>query len=150
MRLEDDFEDKMTEALVDATAEKLMSDIIPRMIQQSHDVLEAYGSRNDYNVQPVIDSLQEPELEKRDGGLTVTWGWEHEAAPYFEWGTSAHTVEGNPILSWVWEDPPDWVKEQFEREGSGYRVFFTETEPSGIPEARFARAALDFLREEAR
>jgi hypothetical protein len=50
----------------------------------------------------------------------------------------------------VWEDPPQWVREEFEPEGDGWRVFLPETTPSGLPEARFIRDTLNWLHAEFR
>jgi hypothetical protein len=152
MKITGDFQGNLSEALVDAAIEELMADGGPveQSIEQSHEILRQYGQRNDYSVDSIIESLQEPEVERTANGFRIRWGWAAEHAPYFEWGTSDHVVEGDPILSFVWDsaDAPAWVAEEFEAEGDGYRVFFPQTEPSGLPEARFARSVLDYLRAE--
>jgi len=125
---------------------------IQNAIEAAHERLREYAQEFNYRIESVIASLQGPEIiEQSERHFRVRFGWDHEAAPYLEWGTSDHTIEGNPILSFIWEDrhnPPDWVAEQYEREGGGYRVFLPEVEVAGVRETRFARHALDWLRRE--
>ena len=150
MKIQGDFEGDLEAAALDAAAVELLGSdgALTNAIEQAHSVLRGYGSQYDYDVEPIIESLQEPELVETSSGIRIQWGWEHEAAPYFEWGVSEHTIDGDPILSFVWEDPPAWVEEEFEPEGDGYRVFFGSVDHPGLPEARFARSVLDFLRQE--
>jgi hypothetical protein len=70
----------------------------------------------------------------------------------WEFGTSDHTVSGDP-LSFVWEDPPQWVREEFDqargsggRFRSGWRVFLPETDVSGLEESRAIRDSLNGFR----
>jgi hypothetical protein len=149
--LDSDFESKLQEALLDGAEHEFVGkqgNLVHQAIQQAHEILREYGSRYDYSIEPIIESLGQVDIERTDNRLRIRVGWDYPAAPFFELGTSDHTVEGNPILSFVWEDPPAWVREQFDREGDGWRVFFHETEPSGIPESRFVRDALNWLRRE--
>ena len=92
----------------------------------------------------------------RPGTGEVRWGWSHEAAEFFEYGTSAHTIDGDPVLSFVWEDPPAEIREQFSqardaqgRFTGGVRVFFSSVHVSGIEETRYARHGLEWLAREA-
>lgn len=149
--LDSDFEENLQEAVLDSAQHELVGkqdNLVHQMLQRAHEILQEYGSRNEYDVDPIIESLGRVDVKRTDNRLRIRVGWDHPAAPFFEFGTSDHTVEGNPILSFVWEDPPAWVREQFDREGNGWRVFFAETEPSGIPESRFVRDALNWLRRE--
>jgi len=107
-------------------------------IQTSHARLR----ESEYDVESIIESLQTPQVERNPESVTITYGWSHPAASFFEYGTSDHTVNGNPVLSFVWEDPPDAVREQFEREGDGWRVFYNSVRVDGIDQTRFARAGL--------
>lgn len=150
MRLDGDFEDALAAAVL-GDVEPAFIDRVESAVQRSHDILEEAAREHDYRVDGVIESLGGPEIERTDRGLRARWGWDHEAAPYFEFGTSDHTVEGDPVLSFVWEerhDPPDWVRVEFDREGDGYRVFLHEVEVSGVAETRFIRDALAWLRRE--
>lgn len=158
MRLDNSFEDKLQEALLEELEQKLIGEsgnLIHQFVQQAHDVLREYGNTHDYDVEPIIESLGQPQVERSDNSITITIGWDHPAAPHFEFGTSDHTVEGDPVLSFVWSDPPSWVRKEFNqaRGGggqfeSGWRVFFAEVDVQGLPESRFVRRALDWLRRE--
>ena len=152
--LDSSFEDDLAEAVLDDAAANLLAGdgAIMAAIEAAHERLREYAREFEYRIESVIDSLQGPEVvEQSDRHFRVRWGWVHEAAPYLEWGTSDHTIEGNPILSFIWEDrhnPPAWVAEEYEREGGGYRVFLPEVEVAGVRETRFARHALEWLRRE--
>lgn len=156
--LESGFERSLKEALLDDVERQLTGtrgNLIFETIQRSHEILEQYGQEHDYDVQGVIESLQQPEVVRSGSTVSVRWGWDHPAAPFFQLGTSDHTIQGNPVLSFVWEDPPQWVRKEFEqaRGGggqfeSGWRVFFAEVDVQGLPASRFVREALRWLRRE--
>lgn len=139
-----DFEDQLREDILDQLEDELPEQL-EDVIERSHERLRDFGSQYDYSVEPIIESLQEPEIRRERDRIIVEWGWTHEAAPYFEFGTSDHTIDGNDVLSFVWEDPPEWVTQEFKQEGDGYRVFFRSVEVSGVKETRFVRAGLQWL-----
>lgn len=149
--LERDFEDKLASAILDEVEARFHDPDGPvhQAVDHSHEVLREYGSRHDYNVEPIIDAHHHPTIERGDRYVRATWGWDHEAAPYFEYGTSDHVVDGNPVLVFIWEDAPQSVHEMFpdtERVDGDPKVFLPQTEPSGIPESRFIREGIRFLR----
>lgn len=152
--LESDFEERLQEAVLDQAEHELVGkpdNVIAQAISRVHGRLDRYAREFGYNIESLKQSLQPVEVQRSDGQLTIRFGWDHEAFPYIEFGTSDHTIEGNPILSFVWEDrhnPPDWVAEEFEREGDGYRVFLPEVEVAGVQETRAVRDALNWLRGE--
>mgnify|MGYP006282830555 CR=1 FL=1 len=146
--LESGFEDKLRAAILDDVEQQLREEYLPQAIAQSHERLRSFSDQ--YDVEPIIDSLQEPIVERRGDRVVATWGWEHPAAPFFEFGTSDHTIDGDPVLSFVWADPPDWVRDEFEREGDGWRVFFASVEVDGIEQTRFVRAGIQWLTEQLR
>jgi hypothetical protein len=74
-----------------------------------------------------------------------------DPAYLFETGTADHEIEATnaDVLSFVWErrhDPPQWVRDEYEREGDGWRVFLPEVEVTGLPEGRFIRDSLNAFR----
>jgi hypothetical protein len=148
LELDRDFEAKAREAMLDDVEATLVGEADPLVfdaIQQSHEALRDFSDQYP-GVESVIESLGQPEVERDGDSVTVRWGWDHPAAPFFEFGTSEHTIDGDPVLSFVWEDPPQWVREEFGREGDGWRVFFGSVEVSGIDETRFTRIGLRWLR----
>jgi hypothetical protein len=152
MELDSSFEADLQEALLDDAEQKLVGErnnVVFQAIERVHERLREYAREFDYRVESVIDSLAPVDVQRSNGQLTIRFGWQHEAFPYFEYGTSEHTIEGDPVLSFVWEerhDPPNWVRDEFEQEGDGYRVFLPEVEVAGVKETRAIRSALDWLR----
>lgn len=151
MELERGFEDDAREALLDDVESKLIGsgdNVTHQLVQAVHENFREYGREHDYDVEPILDSLQPPEVTRSRDGIAVRLEWDHVAAHYMEMGTSDHTIQGQPVLSFVWErrhDPPEWVQEEFDREGDGWRVFLAEVEVSGLPEGRMVRDALRYI-----
>lgn len=155
MQLESDFKSKAAESILDKAETELVGkqgNPVYEAVQRVHDRLRAYGQEFGYDVEPLIDSFGGVDVQRSEGTLTIRWGWDHPAIEYFEWGTSDHTVDGDPVLSFVWsrDEAPDWVAEEFEEEGDGYRVFLPEVEVAGIEETRAIRDSLTWLRGELR
>jgi hypothetical protein len=161
--LEDGFEDELREALLDDVEEQLVGgedSLIAEFVELVHTRLQSYADRHNYDVESTIESVGDPVVERDRNSLTVTVGWESEQMARWEFGTSEHTIDGDPVLSFVWaetdqpgDDPPEWVREEFPRarnaEGqfqSGWRVFLPEVTVDGIPESRAIRDALNGLR----
>jgi hypothetical protein len=139
------------QAILDEAEHRLVGEadnLIAQAISRVHGRLDRYAREFGYNVEPLKQSLEPVDVQRSGGSLTITFGWSHEAFPYLEYGTSGHTVEGDPVLSFVWEDPPGWVTEEFDQEGDGYRVFLPEVEVAGVKETRAVRDALNWLRRE--
>lgn len=146
MELTSGFEDDLREALLDDVEQRARDVIAPEVQAHAHDLLEAYGQRHDYDVGTIIEAGT-TRVERRKGRVLVRWGWP-EPAIFFERGTVDHVVQARnaDVLSFIWEDPPQWVREEYDREGEGWRVFLPETEPSGLPESRFIRDSLNYVR----
>jgi len=148
MTLSSDFESELREATLDSVGDAEIDD---RLRGRIRDLLTDYQTRHDYNLDAVVDAVR---VETDRSGNTVTYT-AHLPHPsfLFEMGTSDHVITPTDaeVLSFVWErrhDPPQWVREQYEREGDGWRVFLPKVEVSGLPEGRFVRGALDALRRE--
>jgi hypothetical protein len=151
MELGRGFEADAQAALLDAAERELVGrtgNLVFQAIQRSHEVLRSVGATEEYDIEPIIDSLGEVEVNRTDGAITARWGWTHEAAPFFEFGTRPHTVEGDPVLAFRWEDAPPEVREQFAE--TFPVVFFQSVDVDGIEEAAFVRAGLSYLRQQLR
>lgn len=147
--LDSSFEDDLREAVLDDVEQKLVGqqgNLVHEAIQQSHEALKDFADQ--YNVEPIFESLEGPNVDRSNNSITVRWEFTHEAAGFFEFGTpDNYQIDGDPVLSFIWEDPPQWVTEEFEQEGDGYRVFFPEVDSgAGIEETRFTRWGLRWLR----
>jgi hypothetical protein len=149
----------ITEAATDEMRREFIgkeNNLVFQTIEKAHRFLRRAGERYNYLVESVIESLEMVSTDERGGTLAINFGWAHPQAERYEYGTSAHTIQGDPILAFVWEDrhdPPGWVREQFDRARSdrgfgGYLTFLREVEVDGIKEIRFARRALDWLERE--
>ncbi|WP_435175649.1 hypothetical protein [Halorussus sp. AFM4] len=155
MKLDSDFEDQLREAVLDEAEHELIGQhngLVHQAIQRSREALEQFADQ--YDVEPILQSLEGPEVDRTDDSITIRWRFSHPAAGYFEFGTPDHyDIEGNPVLSFVWTDPPadaiPWLRENFEREGDGWRVFLPEVDSGeGIKETRFTRRGLRWLRNQ--
>lgn len=153
MDLDASFEDDVEAAILDDVEHELVGgrgNLVHEAIQQSKEALQDFEDQ--YNVGPIWQSLEGPEVERSDGSITIRWRFTHDAAGFFEFGTpDNYRIEGNPILSFVWKDPPSdavpWLEANYEREGDGWRVFIADVDSGeGIKETRFTRWGLRWLR----
>lgn len=151
MELESGFEAKLREALL-ADVEDQLLDLVEEFVELVHTRLRSYAKTHGYDVESTIDSVGDPQVDRNGETLVIRVGWESEQMARWEFGTSDHTVRGDP-LSFVWKDPPQWVREEFDQARdaggqfeSGYRVFLPETNVSGVQESRAIRDSLNGLR----
>mgnify|MGYP000161425013 CR=1 FL=1 len=155
--LDSSFETDLREAVLDSAEARLVGEqanLIFEFVELVHTRLRAYGKRNGYDVESTIDSLGTPKIDRTRDNLTISVGWESEQMMRWEFGVSPHTIDGTPVLSFVWEDPPQWVRDEFDqaRAGSGqfrsgWRVFLPSVEHPGIPESRAIRDSLRAFRK---
>jgi len=146
------FEADLREGVLDAVAERARTELTSQLRDGIVDRLEAYGSRHGYDVVGVPAGV-EVVVERDTDSIRLRALLPHPAL-LFERGTAAHEVEARQadVLSFVWSeggssaDPPQWVREQFDREGDGWRVYLPRVEVAGLPEGRFIRDTLHELR----
>jgi hypothetical protein len=145
VELDRGFESKLRAALLKDIERRLVGEegsLVFEAIEESREQLR--DSQYD-GVGSIIESLAEPEVERAHDGFRVTWRWTHEAAQYFETGTSDHTIDGDPVLSFIWEDPPQWARDEFEVEGDGVRAFLDHVEVEGLDAVRYNQWGLRWL-----
>jgi len=150
--LDSSFEADLREAIMN-DVETRLEDLVENFVEVVHANLRAYGQRHGYNVKPAIDSVSDVQVDRSDGEISVRVGWADEQMSRWEFGVSPHEIDGDPLLSFVWSDPPAWVKEEFDQARgsggqfeSGWRVFFESVDHPGLPEARAIRDAMNGLR----
>jgi hypothetical protein len=156
MTLDSSFESDLQEAVLDDAERQLVgqqASLVYEFVELVHTNLRAYGQRHGYDVEPTIESLGQPEIDRSNDRIEIRVGWESEQMGRWEFGVSPHTIDGDPLLSFVWSDPPQWVREEFDQARgsggqfeSGWRVFFSDVDHPGIPESRAIRDALNGLR----
>lgn len=150
------FEDDLREAVLDEAETALVGEeanLVFEFVELVHTRLRAYGRRHGYDVESTIDSLGTPQVERGADSITITVGWDSEQMARWEFGTSDHHIDGQPVLAFIWSDPPQWIREEFDQARgaggqfeSGWQVFLPEVDVAGLPESRAIRDALNALR----
>jgi hypothetical protein len=153
--VESGFVEKAREDALDTIEREFVgkqANLIYEFVELVHTRLEAYAQRHGYDVASTIDSVQQPEVSRSGDQITVTVGWASEQMQRWEFGTSDHTVKGDPLV-FVWHDPPQWVREEFDQArgvggqfATGYQVFLPETNVAGLPESRAIRDSMHAIR----
>ncbi|WP_395166355.1 hypothetical protein [Natrinema pallidum] len=151
MELDNDFEQDLGEALLDDIEQRARDEIAPELESQLRDRIRDYGTQNDYDVRALLAGL-EVEVTRTSEGVWATARLP-DPAILFERGTVDHEVHARnaDVLSFIWEkrhDPPEWVREEYDREGDGWRVFLPSVSVSGLPEGRFIRDTLNEIRRQ--
>lgn len=142
------------QALLDTIRSELVGkrrNLLFQAARVAHGSLRSYGKRHDYSVEPITETVEIQDVRQGQQSLSADIVWTHDAAQHFQFGVSPHTIDGNPILSFIWEDAPQGVREMFadtERVGGDPRVFFRSVNHPGIPASRFVQAGMNWLRQE--
>lgn len=113
--------------------------LVFQSIRVSHGTLRSYAQRNGYEMEPIIQSVEILDADVRGREFHARWGWPIEIAPYFNFGVSPHTISGNPLLHFFWEEVGQWVQTESVEWGS---------RTGGIPESRYVQAGINWLRDE--
>lgn len=146
--LDSGFERDLRKALLDEAEHQLVGkqdNLVHQTVQGAHDILRGYAQEFDYDVEPIIDSFVVDDVDRSGGSLTIRWGWTHEASMYFEFGTSAHTVDGDPVLVFEFDKSEYPGLAEMFPDGT---AFLPGVNVAGIKETRFARDALNELRRD--
>lgn len=121
--------------------------LVFQTVQQAHDQLRRYGTEYDYEVESIVESFAGVEAERSADRITASWSWDHEAASFMEFGTSDHTIsaDGPGVLAFEFEQSKYPGLADMFPDGT---AFLPEVEVSGLPEARWVRDSLNWLRRE--
>lgn len=141
--------DAARQALLDSVERTMVGardNLVFQSVQRVHGRLERYAGRvGDYKVDSLIESFAGVDSQRDRTSIHVEWSWAHEAFRFMEFGTSDHTVEGDPLLVFQFDAAKyPYLEEMF---GDG-PAFLREVEVSGIPESRAVRDSLNWLRRE--
>jgi len=140
--------DDARQALLDNVESTLVGargNLVFQSVQRAHRQLDRYGSSNDYRIESIKDSFSGVDASRDRSSISAEWFWEHEAAMFMEFGTSDHTVEGDPLLVFAFDKGEyPGLAEAF----PGGTAFLDQVEVSGLPESRFVRDSLNTLRRE--
>ncbi|KZX49296.1 hypothetical protein [Haloarcula sp. K1] len=141
--------DEARQALLDNVEQTMVGardNLVFQSVQRVHGRLERYAGRvGDYKVESLIESFAGVDYQRDRTSIHVEWSWAHEAFRFMEFGTSDHTVEGDPLLVFEFDAGEyPYLEDMF---GDG-PAFLPEVEVSGLPEARAVRDSLNWLRRE--
>lgn len=143
-------------ALLASARERVLDErgnLLFQAVRVAHGALRSWGARHDYDVEPVTESVEVTNVSSTDRTVSARVTWTHSGAKYMNFGVSPHTIDGNPIISYIWKDAPQEVREMFsdtERVGGDPRVFLQSVDHPGIPAARFVQAGVSWLQQEVR
>jgi len=135
--LEAGFKDALREAVLEEVEQTLRDDYGPAFKQVAAANWRAYASRHDYDIHHVWEDAEGPVVDRDGDSVTMRVEWPDLTA-LFEFGVSPHTIDGNPLLHFYWEEQDRWVTAESVDWGS---------ETGGIPESRAIRDALNGLRQ---
>lgn len=132
----DGFVDGAREAFLDDIEKKFREEYGPQLKRVAEENWKAYASRNGYEISHVWEDAEGPIVERDGDSVTLRIEWP-ELTALFEFGVSPHTIEGNPLLHFFWEEKGQWVQTESVDWGS---------ETGGINESRAIRDAMNELR----
>jgi len=141
--------DEARQALLDNVESTMVGsrdNLVSQTVQRAHGRLERYAGRvDDYNVEPLIDSFDGVDATRDRTSIHAEWSWSHEAFRYMEFGTSDHTIDGDPVLAFEFDAGEYPYLDEMFPDGT---AFLPSVEVSGLPESRAVRSSLNWLRRE--
>jgi len=146
LTLDSGFEADLREAVLDDVEATLRDEIGPELADVIRENWQAYASRNGYDIDHIWEDFEGPFVDRSDGTITLRMKWPGLTA-LFEYGVSPHTIEGNPLLAFIWESPPEGTRPP----GAPEHIVADEVNwgsvTGGIPESRAIRDGLEWLRQ---
>ncbi|QLH78676.1 hypothetical protein HZS55_15880 [Halosimplex rubrum] len=142
VRVPDAPSDGARQALLDSIEETLVGargNLVFQAVRQAHDAVASYASRHDYDLGFFPDTFTGVDATRDRTSVHVEWSWEGDLPMFYEYGVSPHTIEGDPLLHFYYEQIDQWVRTESVEWGS---------ETGGIPESRAVRDSLNWLRRE--
>ncbi|QRY26362.1 hypothetical protein [Halobacterium sp. BOL4-2] len=133
--------DEARQAFLDSAESALVGasgNLISQCVAEAHDNLASYASSQGYDIGFLENEFAGVEVDRGQRSLTVEWSWDSELASYYEFGVAPHTIRGDP-LHFYWAAKDQWIQTDEVNWGS---------ETGGIPESRWVRDSLHWLRRE--
>ena len=113
------------EETLEARSKELAMEAANRWFSAANEALLQAGDQLDYDMFPVVQGAQPPQWDPQAGAARMTWS--HRASVFFEHGTTAHEIEGDPLLAFEWEE---MATEEFADTGKTFKKVFSETWPT--------------------
>lgn len=144
--VETGFEDAAREAVLDDVERTVRTELGPALKQTVRENIEGYADRHGYDIEHIWEDA-ELMIDRSDRAVDIRIEYPGLTA-LFEFGVSPHTIEGNPLLSFDWEAPPEGTRPPGAPRHvvTGFVDWGSVT--GGIPEARGIRDALQWFRRE--
>ena len=147
MTLESSFEADLRDAVMDDVERTLREEIGPTLKETARENFEAYASRNGYDIGHIWRDAEGPFVSRSGDSVELRIEWPGLTA-LFEFGVSPHTIEGNPLLAFHWDAPPEGTRPPGAPEFVVAQEVNWGSVTGGINEARAIRDALDSMRRE--
>jgi hypothetical protein len=135
--LERSFERKAEEAVLDDLEDQAREEIGPDLLARAQAKWIAYAAEHGYSIEHIWQDA-ELSVERTRRGVTIRIEWP-ELTALFEFGVRPHTIDGDPLLHFYWEEADQWVQTESVEWGS---------ETGGIPESRAIRDSLTETRRD--
>lgn len=145
--LDSGFEDAAREAVLDSAEETIRQEVGPRLKATARENFEQYASTNGYDIDHIWQDAEGPFVDRDGDSVTLRIEWP-ELTALFEFGVAPHTIDGNPLLSFIWEGPPEGTRPAGAPKHVVTQSVNWGSVTGGIPESRAIRNALNTLRSE--
>jgi len=136
LTLDSSFEADVRGAMLAEVEQTLREDIGPLLERTAREHWQEYAQRNGYDIEHIWEDAEGPSVERDGDSIELRVEWPGLTA-LFEFGVAPHTIDGDPLLHFYWEEIDQWVTTDSVDWGS---------ETGGIPEARAVRDAMNEVR----
>ena len=147
MNLAADFEADLREAVLDDVEQTLRDEIGPRLETVARENWQDYASRHGYDIDHIWTDAEGPFVDRDGDSVSLRLEWPGLTA-LFEFGVDPHTIEGDPLLEFEWQSPPEGTRPPGAPEYIVAEEVNWGSVTGGISESRAIRDALNWLRRE--
>lgn len=145
MKLDSDFEQDLQAAMRDEIEQTLRGDIGPLLRDTAEEFFKQYAQRQGYDIEHIWQDASDPIVDVDDTSVSVRIEWP-ELTALFEFGVAPHTIDGSPLLQFVWDAPPEGTRPPGAPEFVVAESVNWGSVTGGIDEARAIRDAMNEVR----
>jgi hypothetical protein len=134
--------DAARQALLDGVEQTMVGargNLVFQSVQRVHEAIDGYAASNSYDLNFFSETFSGVDYQRDRTSIRIEWSWAGDLPMFYEFGVSPHTIEGDPLLHFYWEEIDQWIQTESVEWGS---------ETGGIPESRAVRDSLNWLRRE--